>query len=119
MNPETKQINKDVIRSHNEVMLVIGVAEPENGITESQAEAARKHQQYEEDIGHTLLKVGRVVEAAGAWGVNGVRHRILVSNSWFQGYMLPSIYLQHQSCINVMPMSHSINFSSMNGASGR
>lgn len=78
MNPETRQINKDVIRSHNEVMLVIGVAEPENGITESQAEAARKHQQYEDDVGHVLLRVGRVVEAAASWGVNGVRNRILV-----------------------------------------
>lgn len=81
VNPESKRINRDIIRSHNEVMLVIGVAEPENGLSESQAETARRHHQYEDDTGHTLLRVSRLVEAAGAWGVTGARHRILVCNS--------------------------------------
>lgn len=86
MNPESKQINRDIIRSHNEVMLVIGVAEPENGLSESQAETARRHHQYEDDTGHTLLRVSRLVEAAGAWGVTGARHRILVCNSLSNKY---------------------------------
>ena len=79
VNPETKRINRDVIRSHNEVMLVIGVAEPEGGISPAQAESARKHNQYEDRIGQSLLITSRIVEAAGAWGIYGVRDRILVS----------------------------------------
>lgn len=81
INPETKRINKDVIRSHNEVMMVIGVAEPENGTAEAQAEAARKHHQYEDRIGRRLLLLGGVLETAGIWGINGMRQRILVSRS--------------------------------------
>ncbi|KAL1874760.1 hypothetical protein VTK73DRAFT_237 [Phialemonium thermophilum] len=79
VNPETNRINKDIVRSHNEVMLVIGVAEPENGgLSESQALAAQRHHQYEETIGMNLLYVGRIVEAMGSWGINGTRHRILL-----------------------------------------
>lgn len=78
INPETKRINRDVIRSHNEVMMVIGVAEPENGIAEAQAEAALKHREYEDRIGRRLLLAGGVLETAAIWGVNGMRQRILV-----------------------------------------
>lgn len=78
INPETKRINRDVIRSHNEVMMVIGVAEPENGIAEAQLEAAHKHHQYEDRIGRRLLLTGAVLETAAIWGVNGMRQRILV-----------------------------------------
>jgi hypothetical protein len=78
INPETKRINRDVVRSHNEVMMVIGVAEPENGIVEAQAEAARRHHQYEDRMGRRLLLVGGVLETAAIWGVNGMRQRILV-----------------------------------------
>ena len=78
MNPETKTINKNVIRSHNEVMQVIGVAEPEGGVSEAQAEAIRRNTTYEERTGRTLLRVGRIVETVGVWGVNGMRQRILV-----------------------------------------
>lgn len=79
INPETKRINRDVIRSHNEVMMVIGVAEPENGTVDAEAEAARRHRQYEDRIGRRLLLAGGVLETAGIWGVNGMRQRILVS----------------------------------------
>jgi hypothetical protein len=79
VNPETKRINKDVIRSHNEVMLVIGVAEPEDGISKSQVESGfTKHHNYEDAIGYNLDVVWKVVELVGIWGVNGIRQRILV-----------------------------------------
>lgn len=81
INPETKRINRDVIRSHNEVMMVIGVAEPENGIAEAQVEAARRHHQHEDRIGRRLLLVGGIVETAAIWGINGMRQRIIVRNS--------------------------------------
>lgn len=79
VNPETKRINKDVIRSHNEVMLVIGVAETDNGgISDSQVETGLKHIRYEERIGSTLLSVGRMLEQGNVWGVIGLRQRVLV-----------------------------------------
>jgi hypothetical protein len=78
INPETKRINRDVIRSHNEVMMVIGVAEPENGIAEAQLEASHNHHRYEDRIGRRLLLTGAVLETAAIWGVNGMRQRILV-----------------------------------------
>ncbi|KAK4157630.1 hypothetical protein C8A00DRAFT_29476 [Chaetomidium leptoderma] len=84
INPETKRINRDVIRSHNEVMMVIGVAEPENGIAEAQIEAALKHRQYEDRIGRRLLLAGGVLETAAIWGVNGMRQRILLYKPYSQ-----------------------------------
>ncbi|KAG7288886.1 hypothetical protein NEMBOFW57_005246 [Staphylotrichum longicolle] len=84
INPETKRINRDVIRSHNEVMMVIGVAEPENGVAEAQIEAARKHHQYEDRIGRRLLLLGGVLETTAIWGVNGMRQRILLYKPYSQ-----------------------------------
>ncbi|KXX73219.1 hypothetical protein MMYC01_205132 [Madurella mycetomatis] len=84
INPETKRINRDVIRSHNEVMMVIGVAEPENGTVDAEAEAARRHHQYEDRIGRRLLLAGGVLETAGIWGVNGMRQRILLYKGYSQ-----------------------------------
>ncbi|KAJ9148432.1 hypothetical protein NKR23_g5130 [Pleurostoma richardsiae] len=86
VNPETKQINKDVIRSHNEVMLVIGVAEPENSVDELRAEAFRRreHDIRDERIGRALLNVGRALEIGGVWGVNGLRQRILLYRQYAQ-----------------------------------
>ncbi|KAK0615902.1 hypothetical protein B0T17DRAFT_656970 [Bombardia bombarda] len=78
VNPETRRINRDVIRSHNEVMLVIGVAEPETSTIDVQTDSAQKHQDYEDEIGEKLFYVGEVLETAGAWGVNGLRQRILL-----------------------------------------
>ncbi|KAK0719928.1 hypothetical protein B0H67DRAFT_533983 [Lasiosphaeris hirsuta] len=78
VNPETRRINRDVIRSHNEVMLVIGVAEPENGIPDAQAEATVKQYEYENNIGRNLFDIHRVVDTANVWGVNGLRQRILL-----------------------------------------
>ncbi|KAI8625135.1 hypothetical protein F5Y19DRAFT_451040 [Xylariaceae sp. FL1651] len=79
VNAETKRINKDIIRAHNEVMLVIGVAEPENGgINSLEAEAAKLHHEFESSAGRHLLRIGRVLVVAGIWGVHGVRQRILV-----------------------------------------
>lgn len=78
VNPVTRQINRDIIRSHNEVMQVIGVAEPENMASEPQA-ISQEHLEWEEAIGLRLLANGRCVHASAACGVNGMRQRILVS----------------------------------------
>jgi hypothetical protein len=77
--PQTRQFNKDIIRSHNEVMQVIGVAEPDDGVQEGPAETAIKHMQYEDRIGNILCHTGRVLEMTALWGINGTRLRILVS----------------------------------------
>ncbi|KAL2151876.1 hypothetical protein VTH82DRAFT_5060 [Thermothelomyces myriococcoides] len=78
INPETKRINRDVIRSHNEVMMVIGVAEPENSLFDAQAEAAREQQRYEDRVGRKLLLYSSVLNTAAIWGINGMRQRILL-----------------------------------------
>ncbi|KAI0471950.1 hypothetical protein GGR56DRAFT_656241 [Xylariaceae sp. FL0804] len=94
VNPETKKINRDIIRAHNEVMLVIGVAEPENpGITSAEAESARRHHQYESRTGNTLMRFGRLVSVAGTWGLHGIRQRILV---YRETAGLPFLQLLHQ-----------------------
>lgn len=79
INPETKRINRDIIRSHNEVMLVIGVAEQENPTSNPEAESERRHAMYEYDVGMNLtFSAMRCVDAAGAFGLDGLRQRILV-----------------------------------------
>ncbi|CAJ2508080.1 Uu.00g092660.m01.CDS01 [Anthostomella pinea] len=79
INPETKRIHKDVIRAHNEVMLVIGVAEPEHqGVSAAELESARQYHEYESDTGKTLYHFGRVISVAGTWGIHGIRQRMLV-----------------------------------------
>ncbi|KAI0420137.1 hypothetical protein F5X98DRAFT_36852 [Xylaria grammica] len=78
-NQESKRLNKDIIRAHNEVMLVIGVAEPDpGGSSSSSSDPARLHNEYENSTGRHFLRLGRVLVVAGIWGVHGVRQRILV-----------------------------------------
>ncbi|KAH6689613.1 hypothetical protein F5X68DRAFT_204052 [Plectosphaerella plurivora] len=78
VNPETRRMNRDMIRAHNEVMQVIGVAEPDTGPSHAELEATRRYIDYEEVMGQRLLRIGRALEVAGVWGVNGFRARILV-----------------------------------------
>lgn len=80
VNPRTKRIIKDIIRAHNEVMLVIGVAEPENsGVTPADIEITRQYHEYESDTGRTLYQAGTTLGILGTWGVLNIRRRILVS----------------------------------------
>ncbi|KAI2623462.1 hypothetical protein GGS21DRAFT_534214 [Xylaria nigripes] len=76
VNEESKRKNKDIIRAHNEVMLVIGVAEPESSHTG--VDSARLHRDYENATGRQFLRLGRMLVVAGVWGVHGVRQRIMV-----------------------------------------
>ncbi|ODA79805.1 hypothetical protein RJ55_05401 [Drechmeria coniospora] len=79
INPETRRMNRDIVRSHNEVMLVIGVAEAENPLSTLEVESKRRHEDYEEEIGLGLLSSAQhCVEAVGVFGVNGLRQRILI-----------------------------------------
>ncbi|KAI1423035.1 hypothetical protein F5Y12DRAFT_716813 [Xylaria sp. FL1777] len=79
VNEESKRMNKDIIRSHNEVMLVIGVAEQDPGGSVSTAvDATRLHNEYENSTGRHFLRAGRVLVIAGIWGVHGIRQRVLV-----------------------------------------
>ncbi|KAI0129954.1 hypothetical protein BJ170DRAFT_293704 [Xylariales sp. AK1849] len=79
VNPETKRIIKNVIRAHNEVMLVIGVAETENvGAESPEVALAKEHQAYESETGRTLLSIGRSLGILGIWGIHGVRQRIML-----------------------------------------
>ncbi|TGJ86004.1 hypothetical protein E0Z10_g2764 [Xylaria hypoxylon] len=79
VNEKSKNLNKDIIRAHNEVMLVIGVAEQDPGASSSSlTDPTRLHNQYENSTGRHFLRLGRVLVVAGIWGVHGVRQRILV-----------------------------------------
>ncbi|KAI1466410.1 uncharacterized protein F4812DRAFT_78050 [Daldinia caldariorum] len=79
VNPRTKRIIKDIIRAHNEVMLVIGVAEPENGgISLAEQEITRQYHEYESDTGKTLYQAGSTLGIICTWGVLNIRRRILV-----------------------------------------
>lgn len=80
VNPETRRINRDVIRSHNEVMLVIGVVEAENSIDEVRAERARHiaHLEHDTHVARRFEWAARACELAGVWGVAGLRQRILL-----------------------------------------
>ncbi|OLN82073.1 hypothetical protein CCHL11_07693 [Colletotrichum chlorophyti] len=78
INPETRRMNRDMVRSHNEVMQVIGVAEPDNTPSSAEVESVRRYFNYEDAVGTRLLRFGRALEIAGVWGINGMRLRILL-----------------------------------------
>ncbi|KAF6804727.1 hypothetical protein CMUS01_14784 [Colletotrichum musicola] len=78
VNPETKRMNRDMVRSHNEVMQVIGVAEPDNSPSCAEVDSLRRYFNYEDAVGTRLLRFGRALEIAGVWGINGMRLRILL-----------------------------------------
>ncbi len=87
INPETKRINKDIVRSHNEIMQVVGVAEPENPQSTPELESQRKHDAYETALGVRLVwATKRCVETVGLFGVFGMRQRVLVSFLRFMLY---------------------------------
>lgn len=102
VNPETRRINRDVIRSHNEVMQVIGVAEPDNEVPDPQIEVRFRQQEDEDRIGQRLLNVGRILEIGGVWGVNGIRQRILVKDAISRVFgccsnLCPQIYRRYSA----------------------
>ncbi|KAL0943694.1 uncharacterized protein CTRU02_201581 [Colletotrichum truncatum] len=78
INPETKRMNRDMVRSHNEVMQVIGVAEPDNTPSSAEVDSVRRYFNYEDAVGTRLLRFGRALEIGGVWGINGMRLRILL-----------------------------------------
>ncbi|KAI1117215.1 hypothetical protein F5Y14DRAFT_439339 [Nemania sp. NC0429] len=79
VNESSRQMNKDIIRAHNEVMHVIGVAEPEPSASSNWAAfSAKLHSDYENSKGRHFLRWGRLIFVAGVWGVHGLRQRILV-----------------------------------------
>lgn len=83
VNPTTRRINRDIIRAHNEVMLAIGVVEPEASWQETLAkqESVRRHRQAETSFAKSLLFVNGIIEKSVVWGVDGMRQRIMVSSS--------------------------------------
>ncbi|KAK7747200.1 hypothetical protein SLS62_009142 [Diatrype stigma] len=91
INPQTKQAIKATIRAHNEVMEVIGVAEPDpQRVNPEELALADEHQMYETDTGKTLLNVGRSLGILGIWGVHGTRQRVLVRVLAYSHFSYPS-----------------------------
>lgn len=81
VNPGTRRINRDIIRAHNEVMLAIGVVEPEASWQETldKQQSAKRHRQAETLIARRLLFVNGVIEKGLVWLVSGMRQQIMVS----------------------------------------
>ncbi|KAF4581845.1 hypothetical protein GQ602_006469 [Ophiocordyceps camponoti-floridani] len=78
INPETRRMNREIVRAHNEVMLVIGVAETENTASTPEPESQRRHEDYEESIGNMLFTPSeQCIDAIGYFGLDGLRQRIL------------------------------------------
>ncbi|PFH57052.1 hypothetical protein XA68_15583 [Ophiocordyceps unilateralis] len=85
INPETRRMNREIVRSHNEVMLVIGVAETENIMSTAEPESQRRHEDYEESIGMVLSSPGDLsIDAVGFFGLDGLRQRILTYTRYSQ-----------------------------------
>lgn len=60
-------------------MLVIGVAEPDNGAADAaEASAKQKHIEFENQVGRWLFLTNSILDSAVVWGVNGMRQRVLV-----------------------------------------
>lgn len=80
VNPETRRINRDIIRSHNEVMQVIGVVEPEESKEEVVAERLRRveHAQHDNRLGRRFNVDWRLCELGAVWGLGGIRQRIFL-----------------------------------------
>lgn len=105
VNPETKRTIKNVIRAHNEVMLVIGVAEPENaGGKKDEDPLVKEHQAYEQDTGKTLLSLGRAITVFGIWGVHGFRQRVLLYRPYSHVEFSRLIHFERtrHSCVSIM-----------------
>ena len=68
-----------MVRAHNEVMQVIGVAEADNNAV-AEAEMHREHYSYEDAKGQLLLRLGFIVQKLelDVWGLAGIRQRIMV-----------------------------------------
>lgn len=82
VNAETKRINRNIVRSHNEVMHVIGVAEPDSLITaESESDNQLIQQHLEDMLGRKLWDPARVLGALGVWGAEPLRQRAFVGVS--------------------------------------
>ena len=86
-NPETKRLNREIVRSHNEVMHVIGVAEPDPSSNEAEVLAARRYMMYEQDVGDRMGRLGDILTEVGVWGVWGLRRRVLVREGEAASYV--------------------------------
>ncbi|RCI17133.1 hypothetical protein L249_2105 [Ophiocordyceps polyrhachis-furcata BCC 54312] len=78
INPETRRLNRQIVRSHNEVMLVIGVAETDNPTSTAEPDYQARHEAYENSVGAVLNTPAKSsIDAVGLLGFIGLRHRIL------------------------------------------
>ncbi|CAK7220656.1 hypothetical protein SCUCBS95973_004233 [Sporothrix curviconia] len=78
-NTDTRRINRNIIRAHNEVMQVIGVAEPDSLLAaESEANNQLIQQLHEDRLGHKLYVPMRIIGAVGVWGAEPLRQRALL-----------------------------------------
>ena len=78
VNPATKTLNREIVRAHNEVMHVIGVAEPDILNNEAEMQSARRYLAYEQKVGDQMEYLGKGLMEVGIWAFTGLRHRVMV-----------------------------------------
>ncbi|KAL5604150.1 hypothetical protein BROUX41_002137 [Berkeleyomyces rouxiae] len=78
VNNLSRVLNRRTIRSHNEVMHVIGVAEPDSGPTTAEAQIQSQYFTYETTTGYHLHRISFAAIEAGIWSMNGLRNRLIV-----------------------------------------
>lgn len=66
-------INRDVVWLYNEVMMVIGVVEFDNGFDDVYVMFFYWYNVYEDRWGNRLFNLGGVFDMVCVWGVNGMR----------------------------------------------
>ncbi|KAM7209136.1 hypothetical protein V8F20_000474 [Naviculisporaceae sp. PSN 640] len=84
VNPATRRLNRDIIRAHNEVMLAIGVVEPEETAEEHRRkqESIKRHHAAQNKLAWKLSMANFVIEKALAWLVDGMRRQIMIYKNY-------------------------------------
>ncbi|KKF95827.1 hypothetical protein CFO_g1840 [Ceratocystis platani] len=78
INNLSRELNRRTIRSHNEVMHVIGVAEHDSSPAINEALPQKEYATYEATVGYRMHRVSFTAINAGLWCMNGLRDRLLV-----------------------------------------
>ncbi|KAH9901893.1 hypothetical protein F4778DRAFT_738028 [Xylariomycetidae sp. FL2044] len=98
VNPETKKIIKDLIRAHNEVMLVIGVAEPENAAANEVERTLTKNFRENELNWKTATEgIGAILVLLGLGSLQGIQKRALIYRKRADLPFLQLLYAERRS----------------------
>jgi hypothetical protein len=78
INPATRNLNREIVRAHNEVMHVIGVAEPDIPNNDVEMQVLRRYLSHEQRVCDEMENLGRGLMDVGFMAFDGIRHRVMV-----------------------------------------